>query len=212
MSCDHASMNCRNCGGAMELFAARGYFFCRYCGSFHFPESTGEDGVRVLGQTEPARDCPICREVLASALLDESFNVQYCRNCRGVLMARASFATVVQKRRAWAAGQPGPPIPLNPKELDRHVMCPACKNAMATHPYYGPGNVVIDSCSDCELVWLDFGELKQIVAAPGRDRGSREQVLLDKADTPVSGGISGENAPIGGEPFDLLDLVSRLLH
>jgi Zn-finger nucleic acid-binding protein len=47
---------------------------------------------------------------------------------------------------------------------------------METHPYYGPGNVIIDSCAACDLVWLDFGELTQIVDAPGRDRGSRELV------------------------------------
>ena len=32
----------------MELFAARGYFFCRYCGSFHFPESKSDDGIRIV--------------------------------------------------------------------------------------------------------------------------------------------------------------------
>ena len=45
---------------------------------------------------------------------------------------------------------------------------------MITHPYFGPGNVVIDSCEHCELVWLDFGELQQIVDAPGKDRGTRQ--------------------------------------
>jgi Zn-finger nucleic acid-binding protein len=42
---------------------------------------------------------------------------------------------------------------------------------MNVHPYYGPGNVVIDTCSRCDLVWLDFGELQQISDAPGQDRG-----------------------------------------
>jgi len=44
---------------------------------------------------------------------------------------------------------------------------------MEAHPYYGPGNVIMDSCGHCDLVWLDFGELRQIVDAPGRDRGSK---------------------------------------
>ena len=200
-------MNCRNCGGAMELVAARGYFFCRYCGSFHFPETAGDDGIRILGANGPRLPCVACNQPLATALLDESVNVQYCGNCRGVLMPRRSFATVVQKRRAWATGQPGPPVPLNRAELDRKVMCPACKTAMATHPYYGPGNVVMDSCEKCELVWLDFGELKQIVNAPGRDRGSREQVLRDVADTPARPGAS---SPSAASPGDLLDLVWEL--
>jgi Zn-finger nucleic acid-binding protein len=42
---------------------------------------------------------------------------------------------------------------------------------MDTHPYYGPGNVVIDNCGRCGLVWLDFGELDRIISAAGRDRG-----------------------------------------
>jgi Zn-finger nucleic acid-binding protein len=44
---------------------------------------------------------------------------------------------------------------------------------MDVHPYYGPGNVVIDTCSGCDMVWLDHGELKQIADAPGQDRGTR---------------------------------------
>lgn len=42
---------------------------------------------------------------------------------------------------------------------------------MDVHPYYGPGNVVIDSCTACSLIWLDYGELQQMTDAPGRDRG-----------------------------------------
>jgi Zn-finger nucleic acid-binding protein len=54
---------------------------------------------------------------------------------------------------------------------------------METHPYYGPGNVIIDSCSRCELIWLDFGELKQIADAPGPDRGVRKPVSRETSNT-----------------------------
>ncbi|MEO5896194.1 MAG: hypothetical protein ABIS06_10865 [Vicinamibacterales bacterium] len=50
---------------------------------------------------------------------------------------------------------------------------------MDTYPHYGPGNVVIDNCAGCDLVWLDFGEIRQIVAAPGKDRGGRQVVPMD---------------------------------
>jgi Zn-finger nucleic acid-binding protein len=36
--------------------------------------------------------------------------------------------------------------------------------------YYGPGNIVIDTCPPCDLVWLDAGELQRAIDAPGRDR------------------------------------------
>ena len=73
---------------------------------------------------------------------------------------------------------------------------------METHPYYGPGNVIIDSCGDCDLIWLDAGELKQIEHAPGGDRGLRKPVARDTSNTIVPnlrGDVSGPS---------LLDLLS----
>lgn len=166
----------------MELFPSRGYFFCRYCGSFHFPETVGDDGVRVVAEGRGTGVCPICRKTLSSAMLDERHLVEYCVNCRGVLVSRSTFADVVRLRRAWATGPPGAPVPLSHAELQRRVECPRCAAPLETHPYFGPGNVVIDSCGACDVIWLDFGELKQIVDAPGSDRGGRERAALATAD------------------------------
>jgi Zn-finger nucleic acid-binding protein len=33
---------------------------------------------------------------------------------------------------------------------------------MDTHPYYGGGRVVVDTCHRCTLIWLDAGELTVI--------------------------------------------------
>jgi hypothetical protein len=85
---------------------------------------------------------------------------------------------------------------------------------MATHPYFGPGNVVIDSCEPCELVWLELGELKQIVDAPGKDRGTREMPRAVAGD-PVGNSITGARI-VGPGPrtdgiddADLLALLTR---
>ena len=202
-------MNCRNCGGAMELFATRGYFFCRYCGTFHFPETASDQGVRVLAESREPLPCPICRTTLSSAVLDETHAIHYCQTCRGALMARGTFADVVQSRRAWATEPPGPPVPLRQDELTRKVKCPKCGALLNTHPYYGPGNVVIDSCAACDVIWVDFGELKQIVDAPGRDRGGRErpprvETPLDPTATRTIGTRSTELASDGVDLFDVL--------
>ena len=159
----------------MELFATRGYFFCRYCGSFHFPESANDQGVKVLADAAGPVPCPACSKGLATATLDGAHAIHYCRNCRGLLLARGSFGDVIRMRRAWATGPPVDPAPVRQDELKRVASCPSCRNRMATYPYYGPGNVVIDTCDECNVVWLDFGELKQIVDAPGQDRGGRER-------------------------------------
>jgi Zn-finger nucleic acid-binding protein len=208
------AMNCRNCGGAMELFATRGYFFCRYCGSFHFPETTADQGVRVVAESRDPLPCPLCRTTLAAAVLDELHAVHYCQTCRGVLLNRGSFADVVQQRRAWASGAPAAPVPLRQEELTRKVTCPKCSAPLSTHPYYGPGNVVIDSCGTCDVVWLDFGELKQIVDAPGRDRGGRELPARRDVDTmpdPTASRMIGtRDTRDSSGNVDLLGVISEL--
>lgn len=166
-------MNCRNCGAPMELFERRRYYFCTFCGSFAFIDAPAVDGVRVLERPEPARVCPLCGAPLAMALLDDAYRVEHCERCRGILLPRATFADAVTRRRARQSGIPAPPVPLDPRELKRVVVCPSCQLPMDVHPYYGPGNVVIDSCQRCDLIWLDFGELAQISEAGGRDRGWR---------------------------------------
>lgn len=157
----------------MELFERRRYYFCTHCGTFAFIETPAVDGVRVLERPVPARECPLCRAPLAKALLDDAYHVEHCERCRGILLKRAAFSEAVTRRRARQSSTPAPPIPLDPRELKRVVSCPSCRTQMDVHPYYGPGNVVIDSCQQCDLIWLDFGELTQITEAPGRDRGWR---------------------------------------
>jgi Zn-finger nucleic acid-binding protein len=202
----------------MELFATRGYFLCRYCGTFHFPESANDQGVRVLADAPGPLPCPACSKGLATAMLDETHPVHYCRNCRGVLMSRGSFGDVVRLRRAWASGPPADPVPLRQDELKRAVGCPICHKPLATYPYFGPGNVVIDTCEACNVVWLDFGELKQIVDAPGQDRGGRERsaAAVDRwnpAEAPSHGGVpaSTDDAGRRGRSPDILRFLDDLL-
>ena len=166
-------MNCRNCGAPMELFERRRYYFCTFCGTFAFIDSPEVEGLRILERPVPAPGCPLCRAPLAKALLDDHDLVEHCEQCRGILLERATFSAAVTRRRARESGEPALPVPLDRRELQRLVVCPGCGAQMDVHPYYGPGNVVIDSCQRCDLIWLDFGELRQITEAGGRDRGWR---------------------------------------
>ncbi len=163
-------MNCENCGAPMTVFSNLGYFYCEYCGSFHIPAKT-EEGITILDQAQDQLDCPVCDQPLFRARIDWH-PAYYCKNCQGVLTQQSAFGELVKYRRAKATGPPAPPVPLNQGELERQVGCPLCSQAMSTHPYYGPGNIVIDTCPHCRVIWLDYGELGQVIDAPGRDRGS----------------------------------------
>jgi Zn-finger nucleic acid-binding protein len=198
-------MNCTNCGAPTELFERRRYAFCQYCGAFHFLDAPAIDGLQVLARRKDARACRVCRGPLARAVLDAVNAVDYCERCRGVLLTRQSFAQVVAQRRAWATGPSTTPLPLDPRELERVIVCPACDTQMDVHPYYGPGNVVIDTCGTCDLVWLDFGELKQIVDAPGRDRGTG-QPAPTRISRPRLDEAELEEPRLGISLHDLLDL------
>jgi Zn-finger nucleic acid-binding protein len=155
----------------MELFAERRYYFCRYCGTFEFLEGAPADGVAVVPPPTAVHDCPACKGSLVIATLDGEYRVEHCEGCRGVLIACADFARAVGRRRAQASGPAATPVPLDRRELDRHLACPVCHQPMDVHPYYGPGNIVIDTCGTCNVVWLDYGELKRVADAPGADRG-----------------------------------------
>jgi Zn-finger nucleic acid-binding protein len=127
-------MNCPNCGAAMELFDRRRYYFCRFCGTFHFIETPAVEGVRLLERPAAARPCPLCKAPLARSLLDDTYVVEHCERCQGLLMTRAVFAEAISRRRARESGPPAPPVPLDRRELDREVRCSSCHAPMAVHP------------------------------------------------------------------------------
>ena len=85
-------------------------------------------------------------------------------------MPLEAFGETLIARRRSARTPSVTPRPADRAELQRPIRCPACGAPMITDWYYGPGNIVIDTCEACALVWLDAGELGRAVDAPGSDR------------------------------------------
>ena len=154
------AVNCPNCGAAMRLDAAKECLACDFCGTIHFPEPN-QDGVCLLGGRSPL-PCPVCAVPLAEAAI-AARPLLYCERCRGMLIGMGVFLELLDTLRAKHP-PPERPHPLEPKDLKRSLRCPQCGQPMDAHAYAGPGAVVIDSCSGCELDWLDNSELRHIVA------------------------------------------------
>ena len=83
-----------------------------------------------------------------------------------MLISIGAFVAAIADLRALRQGTAPAGRPPDPRSLDRHINCPQCGGLMETHPYLGPGNVIIDTCEYCELHWLDHNELERIVRAP----------------------------------------------
>lgn len=160
-------MNCPNCGAPMILASGQNHLVCEYCAT-HYIAQPNQDGVRSL-EIPTGVHCPVCASELMQAQIEE-LRIKQCPNCKGILIEQPIFAQVVRYLRLRTPEQPGPIRPINAEELKRKLKCPSCGRVLDTHAYGGPGNIVIDTCMNCALVWLDHSEMNRVLSAPGRDR------------------------------------------
>jgi Zn-finger nucleic acid-binding protein len=126
-------------------------------------EPQNEDGVQVGAET--ANVCPSCQAMLSDGII-ENRPVRYCTNCRGLLVAMDRFLPLVEFLRALWHSTGTNIEPRDNSDADRHLTCPLCGNILLGHPYGGPGNVNVDTCEHCSVIWLDRNELRRIVMAP----------------------------------------------
>jgi Zn-finger nucleic acid-binding protein len=129
------------------------------------PRSANADGVEVGAQT--AKDCPVCQTPLSEGNI-QNRAVLYCTQCRGLLVGIDKFLPLVEFLRALWHASSASLEPRDNSDADRHLTCPECGRIMIGHPYGGPGNVNIDTCEACSLIWLDQNELRRIAMAPDR--------------------------------------------
>ena len=145
--------NCVNCGAPMELVASGRYFRCPHCGTYHFHQTAEAEGIRIVGTCRMRRPVPSAVRGWRTRSSTISIRSTSARSA-GVCCCRGKPLPVTNTRRAWATTSPAEPVPLNRKDLTRELLCPKCHRKFETHPHYGPGNVVIDNCTACDLVWF----------------------------------------------------------
>ena len=160
-------MHCPNCGAALEFAPFSDVAECAHCGTTQSVRTLENGTDRVLwGQEQTGTACPRCAEGLVQATI-EGNRAEACPHCRGVMLPNAVFGDIVRRRRAEYRGAEFIPRPVDLEQLSDPIYCPGCRRTMEVHPYYGPGNQIIDSCCRCGLVWIDSGELTAIERATG---------------------------------------------
>ena len=164
----------------MEPIESRRYFRCGHCGNYHFPEAVEADGIRVSSVISPTRPIVL------------SARRQWRTRCWTTMMRSTSarslevFSCPARRLPAlWTNAVRGPSrhrrnrCLSTSRQLQRTLSCPRCAGRLETYAHSGPGNVVIDNCPKSDMIWLDFGEMRQIVDAPGKDRGSPHTAPVD---------------------------------
>lgn len=116
-------------------------------------------------------DCPRCRgRALAPTLLAAGLSAKGCSNCGGALVDLLAY-------RAWAehagAGEPGSGAntSIEIDDTGAAISCPNCSAIMTKFRPAASAANKLDFCSNCDEVWLDAGEWKQL-----EDLGLREKL------------------------------------
>jgi Zn-finger nucleic acid-binding protein len=153
--------NCPNCGAPMQSDKNSGALVCTHCGTLEVQPILVRD--IEVGPTS-RQPCPLCATPLSHAHLDGNA-LLYCQSCMGMLIAIDVFVLVIEAARSREE-RSGVSLPRRQNPGDRTLACPGCGQAMLSHFYGGPGNLVIDTCERCCVNWLDPGELRRIARAP----------------------------------------------
>jgi len=126
-------------------------------------DQVSEDEVQVGGET--TKVCPACQALLSDGTM-QGKPVLYCTKCRGMLVSIDKFLPLVEFLRALRRPNGLTLEPRDNSDADRKLSCPECAQTMVGYPYGGPGNVNLDACERCSVIWLDHHELGRIVLAP----------------------------------------------
>ena len=173
------AISCQKCGGVARVVAGQDYHHCVYCSSLIQIAKVSVDRIEPTGTILDCQ-CPSCAATLQTGLIDGR-RALFCGTCFGVLLRHDDFGSVVRERQAKRVGmEPAEPRPIDPAAFERRLKCPSCEKTMDTHPYYGPGNIVIDSCTSCGFIWLDHGELTRV------EQASAARATASFAWTPVA--------------------------
>ena len=101
-------------------------------------------------------ECPKCHEAMIVAE-HGSVEIDCCSVCGGVWLDGGELEALVGKAVPPKAR---PDADLGPPELD----CPICVGKLV-RDRYGRTQVVVDKCPHGDGIWLDEGELEQILGA-----------------------------------------------
>ncbi len=221
-------MNCPGCSAPLPA----GGLVCSYCGSRLDVDLQGWAQAEVSGSWSD-RPCPDCRRPLEAVQLQpggapgagggEPVTVGRCPDCLGLFLGSGSIETLLSRGvgPVWEVNRPllealgeAPRTAASPPPV-RYRPCPCCGELMNRSLYGKRSGVIVDRCAIHGL-WLDAGELRQLLEwsrAGGqlhtqerREQEQREQERRERREALESEGRRRLPEDDGGRQ-PLLDLI-----
>ncbi len=128
-------------------------------------------------------NCPACDEPMVVLELDE-VEIDYCIECEGIWLDSGELEMLLESSAAkdgflssFARDECG---------AETARKCPMCGKVMKKALYTGNRRIRIDRCPESDGIWLDKGELREILEEAGDGEKGRVLDLLRKvfADKP----------------------------
>lgn len=178
---------CAYCGSVLTAVACPTCFATMFVGSRYCPRCGAEAAREILDEESPS--CAACREEMRAVRVG-AISFRECAGCGSVWMDGEAFERMCDDReqqtgiRSYVFALTRPDG-ARARQAVRYRPCPRCARIMNRTNFARRSGVILDICKD-HGVWLDHGELGQLIAfidaggmALARDR-AREQERLDE--------------------------------
>lgn len=110
--------------------------------------------------------CPACRKIFLKTQVDTQtrLEIDVCPRCYGIWFDGSELSRFLQsdelKRKFYLAEDVAPARPEGASVSAQARNCPRCRKPMEEKRF---ADVAVDVCETCKGLWLDDGEIRQIV-------------------------------------------------
>jgi Zn-finger nucleic acid-binding protein len=117
-------------------------------------------GVVLTQKEETTLNCPVCKEAMIVLELDE-VEIDHCVECRGIWLDGGELEILLENSAAKDGFLDS--FYKNEGSKEKPRKCPMCDKKMEKVLYGGNKTIQIDRCRKKDGIWLDKGELREIL-------------------------------------------------
>jgi len=148
--------------------------------------------------------CPACSGAAMTPLVDGEIplEIDFCPLCRGIWFDHEEIRQFIRSKKfkeLFLDGKGKKRAPIGPLMTagQKARSCPRCLKKMEQHTHR---EVLFDFCSSCQGIWLDDGEINQIVESFKQHHTGGEEMILQE----LRAGLKKEGFELSG----LLNMIA----